>query len=232
MATITGTSIITKAATLIQDTTGIRWPRDELVEWLNDGQREVVLLKPEAAITNASIKLSSNQTKQTIPANGITLIDITRNMGTDGVTAGNAIRIVSREVMDAQTPSWHSDTNSLGIVLHYMFDTRDPKTFYVYPKSPQVPWYVEAIISTSPSNTNDTGTPIGIDDIYSNALLDYVLYRAYSKDATYAQNAQLAVAHYQAFSGSLGVKSQIELSHNPNLAVGAMNPNVAGAAKI
>ena len=232
MATITGASVITKAATLIQDATGIRWPRTELLDWLNDGQREVVLLKPEACVTNAAVMLTANQTKQSIPANGIALIDITRNMGAAGLTAGNAIRIVSREVLDAQMPTWHSDANTLGMVVHYMCDPRDQKNYYVYPKAPATAWYVEAVLSTSPVNTNDSSTVIGIDDIYANALLDYVLYRAYSKDATYAQNAQLAIAHYQAFSGSLGVKSQIELSHNPNLSAGAMNPNVAGAAKL
>lgn len=231
MASITGKSIITRAATLIQDATGVRWPRAELLDWLNDGQREVVLIKPEACVSNVSMALAAGKTKQSIPATAISLIDVTRNMGVDGQTPGNAIRLCSREVLDSQLPSWHSDENADGKIIHYMFDPRDPKTFYVYPKAPATAWYIDLIASMVPANTDDDAAVIGVDDIYANALLDYVLYRAYSKDATYAQSANLAVAHYSAFSNSLGVKSSNDAARNPNLAVGPANPNVIGAAQ-
>ena len=231
MSAITGKSIITRAATLIQDSTGVRWPRLELLDWLNDGQREVVLIKPEACVTNTKMLLTAGKTKQAIPDTAIALIDVTRNMGIGGETPGDAIRLCSREVLDSQLPSWHSDENTTGKIVHYMFDPRDPKTFYIYPKAPATPWYVDLITSSSPANTDDDGAVIGVDDIYANALLDYVLYRAYSKDATFAQNANLAVAHYTAFSNSLGVKSTNDAARNPNLAVGPANPNVIGAAQ-
>lgn len=233
MATITGASLITRAATLIQDATAVRWPRTELLDWLNDGQREVVLLKPEASVTNAATVLTASTTRQTLPSTGIQLIDITRNMGAGGATPGQAIRLVSREVLDAQVNTWHSDANSGGYIKHYTYDPRDPRVFYVYPKAPASAWYVELVYSSSPTDTTDGGSPsaIGVDDTYANALLDYMLYRAYSKDAEYAQNAQLAVAHYSAFQNSLGVKSQNDMSHNPNLVTGGFNPNVPGAAR-
>lgn len=229
MATVTGTSLIDKAATIIQDTTGVRWARSELLGWLNDGQREVVLLKPEACVTNASKVLTSSTTKQSLPADGIQLIKVTRNMGSDGTTAGRAIRVVSAEVLDAQNPSWHSDANAVGYIQHYVFDPRDPKTFYVFPKAPATALYLEVVYSSSPSATDDVGAVIGIDDIYANALVDYTLYRAYSKDAEYAGNAARAAAAYQAFAGSLGVKSQNEANRNPNVLGGGFNPNVPTA---
>ncbi|MCK7581011.1 MAG: hypothetical protein MZV65_38935 [Chromatiales bacterium] len=60
-------------------------------------------------------------------------------------------------------------------------------------------------------------TPIKLDDIYANAILDYVLYRAYSKDAEYAANAQRAALHYQAFTNALGVKTQVDTNNDPRL---------------
>ena len=225
MATIQVNSLISKAATLIQDATNIRWPTDELLGWLNDGQREVVLLKPQACVKNESMSLTVGSSKQQIPASGIMLIDVSRNMGAAGSTPGDSIRITSREVLDAQRPSWHSDANADNKIKHYMFDPRDPKTFYIYPKAPATAWYVEVIYSASPTDCATGGT-LQIDDIYANALLDYVLYRAYSKDAEYAQNAQLALAHYTAFSNSLGVKTQNEAQQNPAMVVTGFNPNV------
>lgn len=224
-------SIIDRAATLIQDATNVRWPTAELLDWMNDGQREIVLMKPQASVKNESTLLVAGETKQSLPSAGIMLIDVPRNMGATGAIAGDAIRVVTREVLDAQRPGWHSDANADGKIRHFMFDPRDPKNFYVYPKAPATAWYVEIVYSATPTDcTSGVNDVIQIDDIYANALLDYVLYRAYSKDAEYAQNANLAIAHYQAFSNSLGVKTQNELSQNPSMIVSGFNPNVPRAS--
>jgi len=223
MATVTVNSLIEKASRIIQDQSNIRWPQTEWLADLNDAQREVVLYKPQASVKNVSVLLSAGQTKQSLPSDAIQLIEVVRNMGANGTTPGESIRITSREVLDAQIPTWHSDANAGGKIKHYTFDSRDQKTFYTYPKAPATAWYVEAIYSANPTDCTIGGT-IQIDDIYANALLNLMLYRAYSKDAEYAQNAQLAAAYYQAALASLGVKGQNEVAQNPNNALG--NPNV------
>lgn len=223
MATVAVNSLIEKVARIIQDQSNIRWPQAELLADLNDAQREVVLYKPQASVKNVSVVLTAGQTKQSLPADAIQLIEVVRNMGADGSTPGDAIRITSREVLDAQVPTWHTDANAAGKIRHYCFDARDPKTYYVYPKAPATAWYIEAIYSAAPADCVLGGT-IQIDDIYANALLNLMLYRAYSKDADYAQNTTLAAAYYQAALAQLGVKSQNEVAQNPNLSVG--NPNV------
>lgn len=232
MATITGQSLVTKAQTLLQDTTSVRWPRDELLGYLNDGQRDIVIVRPEASVTNASKALVAGSTKQTLPADAVVLIDVVRNMGAAGTTPGRVIRIVSREILDAQYPDWHSAINTTGDIRHFTFDPRDPKTFYVYPKAPATEHHVEIAYASVPATVNDSGGTIGVDDIYANALVDYMLYRAYSKDAEYAQNSQLAVAYYTAFATTLGIKTSSDLLRNPNLASAPFNPNVPGSAKV
>lgn len=223
MATIQVNHLISRAANIAQDQTNIRWPQTEWLDWLNDAQREVVLLKPQASVKNESVQLTAGSTKQSIPVAGIQLIDVPRNMGSGGSTAGAAVRLTTREVLDAQVPTWHSDANVGGVIKHYCFDPRDPKTFYVYPKAPATAWYVEVIYAANPTDCSLGGT-IQIDDIYANALLNLMLYRAYSKDADYAQNGQLAQAYYAAAMTSLGVKGQTEVAQNPNNMLG--NPNV------
>lgn len=155
------------------------------------------------------------------------LIDVPRNMGSDGATPGAAIRVVSREILDAQHPEWHYEANAGGTVQHFMFDVRDPKHYYIYPKAPATALYVEIIYSATPTDCSAGGV-IQIDDVYANALLDYVLYRAYSKDAEYAQNANLAIAHYQAFVNAMGEKTRNETTQNPSVRVDKYNPNVPG----
>lgn len=216
MATITGTNIIDRAAIILQDTTHVRWPdTDELLLWLNDAQREVVLRKPEAYAQNEVVALLAG-TKQSIPTAGIALLDIIRNMGTGGATPGRAITRIDREILDEQRPDWHTETAS-AVTKHFMFDPRDPRHFYVYPAQAASPGQVEMVYSSAPTDLSALGDTITLDDIYAGVLLDYVLFRAYSKDADLSNTAPArAVAHYQSFEASLGVKGAVDASSNPN----------------
>jgi hypothetical protein len=222
MATVTVSSLMSRVGTLLQDAGNIRWNSTELLDWLNDGQREVVMLRPEAGAANEPKALVAG-TKQSIPDVGIQFLDAIRN------TNGRAVRIVSREILDAQRPDWHSDTPSTTI-QHFTYDPRDPKRFYVYPPAASGA-SLDIVYSRTPTALTLNGT-IAIDDIYANTLVDYALYRAYSKDAEYAGNAQKAVAYYTAFANGLGVMLKNEMERNPNLSAGGFNPNVPGAARV
>ncbi|MDO8310527.1 MAG: hypothetical protein Q7T25_01160, partial [Sideroxyarcus sp.] len=112
--TISIASLLLRAGDLLQDVTNIRWTQDELLRWLNDGQRAIVLERPEATAVNTSVLLVAG-TKQTLPALGLRLLDLPRNMGVGGSTPGRAIRLVQREVLDAQLPDWHSMTASVPV---------------------------------------------------------------------------------------------------------------------
>lgn len=220
MGILTAQNLIDRVNDTLQDTTNVRWPTAELLRYLNDGQREVVLLRPDSSVTTQAIQLAANETKQALPSTGIRLLDVTRNMGATGYTPGGAVRLISREVLDTQVPTWHSDTGQTA-VKHYMFDPRSPKQFYVYPRvhaSTQV--WVELVYSSAPTDVAALGNTITLDDIYANALVDFVLYRAYSKDAEYAANVAYSQQRYQSFLTSLGVKGQTDMSVNPNQKLG------------
>jgi len=225
MPTIVGSSILDRASIILQDTTNIRWPSDELLGWLNDGQREIVLRKPDAYTKTSSVMLTASETKQAIPSDGIILIDVIRNMGT-GVTPGRAITRTERYILDGQRPNWNTETAS-ATVKHYMFDERNQKTFYVYPPQPTTPGYIEIVYSAAPADLATVASTLTLDDIYASALLDYTLYRAYSKDADIAPSApQRAVGHYQAFMQSIGAQEQAESRYDPNMPKPSEAPGV------
>jgi hypothetical protein len=229
MATITVASILTKVSTILQDPSNIRWPTDELILWLNDGQREVALYKPNAFVINTAV-ICATGTKQTLPAAALSLIDVVRNMGTNGTTPGNAIRAVSREILDSQVPGWHSSTAS-AVVKHFVYSALDSKTFYVYPPQPaSSQGYIELVYIAAPTDAT-SGSTITIDDIYVTGLINYTLYRAYSKDAEYANNTALAASYYQQFQGLLQGKVTAEAASNPNQALAPFNPNLPGSMK-
>lgn len=227
MGTILASSLITRASRILQDTTNTRWTETELLDWLNDGQREIVLLKPDSNTKNEAMAIAKGTTKQTIPTGGLVFIDITRNLGTSSSspTSGRAVTVISRKILDNQLPEWHSSTYGATsvdsfAVKHYVFDERDPKHFYIYPflaSTVTEDWYVEVVYSSAPDDVENTTDAISLDDIYANALIDYMLYRAYSKDAEYTKDMQMAISSYNSFARSLGILNANEMANNPNI---------------
>jgi hypothetical protein len=207
MATATAQRLIERASTILQDPDNTRWPENELLNWLNDGQREVALFKPDAYPKVDTVALDEG-TRQSIPDGGSQLLDVLRNQG------GGVVTLVSRSVMDEHRPDWHQ-VDSSAEVKHFMFDERNPKTFWVYPPNDGT-GSVEVLYSAAPEDVAVEDT-ILIDDTYANALVDYILYRAYMKDADYAANDQRAANQYNRFLSSLGAMDQRETADNPHV---------------
>lgn len=220
-SSVLASGVLTRVSLTLQDAAFTRWPVAELLGYLNEGQAEIALYKPNASIVNGSFQLAAG-TKQALPSGGLMLIDLVRNMGTDGLTPGNAVRQVARGVLDAQVPSWHLTTAS-ATVKHYMYSLEDPTRYYVYPPQPAASQgYVEVIYGATPvdvaANANPVLLPSGaisVADIYAPALFNYVMHRAYTKDAEYAADAQLSAQFYQSFLQLLQGKFQAEQKAMP-----------------
>lgn len=213
---ITGQNIADKAEILLQDESNVRWGETELLGWINSGQREIAIAKPTALTSTATLSLATGTTKQAIPAPGTQLLDVIRNMGATGSVPGKAISFINRAMLDATIPTWHSDSNSSGVITHYVFDPRNPKSFYVYPKAPATTLYIEILMAIAPTNLASLASAIAYDDLYETVLIDYVLYRAYGKDGKNAANLQRSAAHYQAFVNAINLKDRAEATLSPN----------------
>lgn len=181
MPTVTARRIVESAQKTLFDETGVRWTPDELLTYLSDAQREVVILKPTANTINDVVQLAPG-TRQEIPAAGLEFIDVVRGMGSDGLTPGRAVRQVSRTTLDATRPDWHTDTADIEAV-HYMFDNRDVRHFYVTPPQPTPAGYVEIIYAATPTEVGTLDDVIALDDAYSTVLMFYVIARAMAKDS-------------------------------------------------
>ena len=214
MATTKVVDILGRASIILQDATNVRFPNDELLKFFNDAQKEVVLHRPDANMQNVNNFTCVAGSKQTIPTTGLRLVDVVRNVG------GRAITQVDRKILDETLPNWHETTaDSTRKIEHFIFDPADPKHFYVYPKATTA-FQLEIVFSAAPSdisisNFNTDTTTISVDDVYANSLLDYILYRAYQKDSEFAGNSQRSMMHYQGFTNSLGVKTQVDAAVTP-----------------
>jgi hypothetical protein len=195
-------AVLQRVQDILQDTTGVRWPEAELIRYLNDAQREVVLHKPDASAETRVVTLAVG-TRQTVPVDTLRLLEVVRNMGADGQTPGPAVTLIGRAVLDSQRRNWHAETPR-STIDHYVFDMREPKTFYVYPPSDGTV-HAEAMLSVIPADVTTVDSVLPLPELYANALIDYVLYRAYSKDADFAANLERSMVHFQSFATALGI---------------------------
>ena len=218
---VTVNSVVDRVQTILQDTTGVRWPVvQELVLWINDAQREIALMKPDASAKNEIVQLAAG-TKQDIPSSGNRLLRVIRNMSsaTGTATGKRAVRIVQREVLDSQTPDWHDatvtgDAQHGSTVIHYIYDEENPRNYYVFP-GVEGNAYLEIVYSANPSTVDSAGN-LSVPDIFANAIMNYVLYMAYMKDADFAANSQRAATHFQLFTGAVQGKSNTDDATSPN----------------
>lgn len=227
--TITAQSIVRRATDLLQDQTSVRWPANELVRWLNDAQRAIVKVRPDSMNTTATMTLAAGS-RQDLDAAALSpppakLIEITRNMA--ATSTKEAVRLVPRQILDAQTPGWHNLTGSVNI-LHYMFDVRDPKTFYVYPPATTLA-QLEVMYAAYPTDITEpadgsTYTAVAgnlsLPDIYADDALNLILYRAYSKDSEYAGNEARASGYLNIVTASLGAEIAATMAVKPQMKPG------------
>ena len=163
-------------------------------------------------------------TRQTITtgfASALRIIDIVRNLAS--ASDKKVVRLINRSVLDDQRPAWHTDTATVNI-QNYTFDVRQPKSFFVYPPATTAA-QLEVVYADLPTAhalsaanldpASSSSDVILIDDTYVSAILDWILYRAFSKDAEFAANAARAGAHYQTFMSSIGTKTQSDVASAP-----------------
>lgn len=226
MGTIAARTIIDNAATQLTDIPGVRWTRAELLSWLNDGQRQIVLIQPNATNTVASVQLTQG-TRQPLPANGWMLLGVSCNMGSNGTTPGRAIRQISRELLDNFDPDWRTSTPS-AVTKNYMYDIQDQLAFAVYPPSTGTN-YIQINYSKQPDTITNEDDPIEVFDVFKPALLDYILFRACSKDAEYAPGVALSQTYGASFIAAVRGKEDTELKNNPALELLPRNPALPGS---
>ena len=204
--------IILAAQDELQDPAGVRWPATELVQHLHEGQRAIAQKRPDTTATVVTFSPAAPGARHTLPAAAASLIDISRN------AAGRkrAITKVDQVLLDATVRDWQGMAPAAEI-QHFMHDLREPRAFLTYPPAATTA-ALELVYSAYPAATATASGPaaatvsgnIDLQDEWANPLLNYVLYRAYSKDAEFAGNAQLAASHLALFNNAAGI--QLEAS--------------------
>ncbi|KGA34234.1 hypothetical protein KU74_12220 [Pectobacterium brasiliense] len=202
---ITINDVIGRANTQLVDTHWLRWSKSELLDYFNDAVNAIIIIRPDAGSSRETISCTAGA-RQSLPDGALRLLEVIRVVG------GRALQPIRRELLDYQFPNWHVMT---GPVERYCYDEQVPKTFFVFPGAKQGTELEINVSRLPPAAVIDDLKPtvnrrFPLDDLYLNPVLEWMLFRAFGKDAENGANAQLSSQHYQTFVDLLGVKSQAE----------------------
>jgi len=222
MATVRVIDIIERVEDILLDDS-VRWPRLELQNWINEAYTAIILSRPDASSTNDTFTCAAGtrQNIQTAFPGALRLLDVIRNVAE--TSSKKAIRLCPRPQLDDQIPGWHDKPASVDL-QYYVYDPRDPLDFFVYPPAQdtaqleilytQLPG-AHAMTESQLDPANNATDVILLSDTYMTPIIDWVLYRAYSKDSEHPANEGRAGAFYQAFNAVLGTKTASDAATMP-----------------
>ncbi|KAB2922689.1 MAG: hypothetical protein F9K30_11995 [Dechloromonas sp.] len=208
-----------RASAVLNDTGAVRWPFPERLGWVNDGAIRICNAKPNANVQMMTVDLAPGS-EQAIPAGTTTLVRAIASL----VPARRAVTPVSRQLLDGYMPGWHDPAinPASSVVDHVLYDPADPDAFHVCPPNDgtgkiRAEFAVTPVPIAAPVNPDQIASysmAIPLGDEFMGPLLDYLLYRAYQKDAAEPGAAALSAAHFQAFQIAIGEKVQKDIIMN------------------
>lgn len=232
----TAADIMQHVGILLGDEDHSRWTPEELRLWINDATKAIVLAKPSAKSGTRVLSLEAG-TLQSLPAvadapEPLILINIVRNISAEGPPriGGRVVKVTSMAQLDAADPYWHDPVRNRpkAEVRQFVFDEQNPLQFYCYPPN-DGSGMVEALCGELPAQISAGGDvddatsytdEIDLPPVYDPVIIDYVCFRAFSKDATNGDLGNGNVA-YQRFAAALGIKIQVEGGSSANARRGA-----------
>jgi hypothetical protein len=214
--------VINRVRVLLNDD-GTRWPNSELFYWISDAQRLIGLVRPDAVSALATVSLSAGS-KQVIPSGMTRLLDVLHNVNSLDGTPTRSIKITDRDQLETQDPNWQTKTKKKE-VRQYIFDPRTPTTYFVTPPNDGTGW-VELLCQAAPVEVTDTTTDLVLQDIYLETAVNYVMYRAYSKDNEFSANSAAANNYLQLVLSVLGLKTLKDVAASPAMNVKAGQPDI------
>lgn len=221
--TITPQDIIDEVQRHMKDTSATMWADADCVEYLNNGLYVLMGARPYAFSAVAAVQLTADVTKQSIPSGDYMLLDIPRNMGTDGSTEGKIITQIDRWQIDLLNQHWHA-VKGKSFIEHYSYEpNKNPTDFYVYPKvHATTAVYVEMNTASHPTKVTaaNQATTITMDEAYEPFLKEWMFYEVYNKPTSVASYAQ-SQRHLTNAASLLGMKVQALVDQQQKLKEGA-----------
>lgn len=185
----------------------VRWPVPELLNFMSEGIAAALQFKPSLFVSVVQLPLAPGST-QRLPDDYSRILDIHFNVNPDGSEGPNVLPGVYNLQQAFQKPGCRSGA----LIEVYSAYPGSERYFWVDPPISANLSYtpkVEALVMVAPQPITDVNQPIVFPgtnpQLYQGALVDWMLYRCYSKDQESQTSFERGQAHLRAFQQYLGV---------------------------
>jgi hypothetical protein len=170
------------------DSTSYRYTTSDLLQFGNDALDQMVTLIPSLFYTQGEVECVEGALQSINFDEARALVDVI------GVKDGSAVIPCDKKALDTFSPSWIN--SATGAAKNWMAAPNDPIRFYVYPPSPDA--QVLDVIYVRTPEEYEADDPTGVPETYADAVADYIVYRAESRDDEHVIS-QRVQAYYQSF---------------------------------
>lgn len=178
--------LIDRAARELVDISSVRWTRKELLRYLTEGANTIAVRQPSLVATPKTLTVTKSPIE--IPEDAFALLDVE---DIDGISP----QYVLITKLTQLYPRWKKDTGEPTCWTKFEHDS---KRFWIYPQ-PASSVSVDILYAKSLSLESESSN-VPFPDIYEAPLIDYVMYRAYSRDGQNQSESAKAQMHIQAFA--------------------------------
>lgn len=206
-------ALVSKVSELLTDVTNVTWAVADIQQWLVEARTQIIGLRPDANVVIANLDLTQGETRQSLPAGAVRLLDIPRNINQDD-SPGKAVVLTERSILDDVEPNWHASAES-DVIDNFVYNDSVPNSFYVYPAA-GANARLELHYSAVPSDPDFGADPdVEIQDVFGPAMVQYAVWRCLSRADDAVPDSQSADAHYQKFLQLLGLEGESKRSSSP-----------------
>ena len=170
------------------DSTSYRYSTADLLQYGNDALDQMVTLIPSVFYTQGEVECVEGALQSVSFDEARALVDVRR------VKDGSAVMPTDKKILDAFDPTW--TTGTTGAAKNWMTVDNDPMRFYLYPPAPEA--QVVDVIYIRIPDEYEADDPTGVPETYADAVADYIVYRAESRDDEHVIS-QRVQAYYQSF---------------------------------
>ena len=213
--------IMDRVSTLYNDISFDRVSEQMYLKFLDDALNQLVMSRPDAHVYTDVVQLVAG-TRQKLPDEALSLIDIYRNMGADGLTQGSPVWQVNRKDLDYFS-NWHTaPAVEPTEITEFAYDPRSNKTFWVSPAPGEtVVINIEMEYSRAFPQYSALGWDAAVsegipcDETFRGPICSYMLYLLYSTDGASRQDKDVAEKYRTDFYNALGIEMKAGTVNNP-----------------
>lgn len=186
-------SAINTAISVLNDTGGVTYLPEDLLQYANDALKTIVPMRPELFETRGEVVCVAGAVVQEVTFDGAIML-----VSVDRIKEGDVVTLADQHTLDRWNPSWRTATPAAA--KHWMPHANNPLRFLHYPPAP-ANQILEVTYVAPPADAyaadEDTGLPVTL----APAIADYIIGMAMSRDDEHI-NANRA----QAFMGSFAAR--------------------------